>query len=150
MQLVEKNKSGEYELVAGTKKDLEKDFNGLRYLKCDGIDTIGKAKNIYTEKYSDSTKLRVFIPDVITNESTTITLTLCFIGDGHEDVFEDFCFYIRNGVHRYWDTARQRYFDFYIDEEIKVSEEQRKGGTPYLKCDFKLKNIYGETYKVNF
>lgn len=149
MQKVLRDANGVYQLV-DSKVDLEEDFKGLRYSKCVGIDTIGKAKNIYTETYSDSAQTRVYVPNTIVNEATSVTLTLFFIGKDCEDVMENFLYYVRNGIHRYWDTARNRYFDFYVMDEIKVAEENRKTGTPYIKLDLKLNNIYGETYKVNF
>ena len=86
------------------KIDLEAYFVGLKYAKCEGLDTIGKPKNIYTETYCDAEKKRVYMPDnitkKITNEPTTITLTLYFVGENRERVMEKFNEYVRNGFHK--------------------------------------------------
>ena len=131
------------------KIDLEAYFVGLKYAKCEGLDTIGKPKNIYTETYCDAEKKRVYMPDnitkKITNEPTTITLTLYFVGENRERVMEKFNEYVRNGFHKYWDTARKKAFVFCIEDEISVSNELWYGSTPYIKCDYKLKNVSGKT-----
>ena len=71
-------------LVEGTKKDLEADFEGLRYMEAKGISKVGKVKNVYTEQYADSNTLRTWHPsengEVTTHEATTIQLKLLFYG----------------------------------------------------------------------
>ena len=129
-------------------KDLEEDFVGLRYIRCTGIDEIGKAKNIYTETYSDADKVRTFIPDKIKNAETDIELTLCFFGADVENCranCDSFTNYIRNGLHRYYDTARNKYFDFYVDDVITPSKENYKVNIPHIEISYKLKNIYGKS-----
>lgn len=136
-------------LVLNTRKDLENDFNGLRYSRAKGINTIGKAR-IYTEKYADSNKMRVYVPENLTNEPTAVTFTFYFFGTNRQAVYDSFNEYIRHGVHRYWDTARNKYFDFVVEESIQVSEEQWYGDVPYFEVDYKVQNIYGCTYDVDF
>ena len=55
-------------------KDLERDFAGLRYKECKGLNTIGKPR-VYTEKYADSDRLRTYIPTEVTHDATVIKLT---------------------------------------------------------------------------
>lgn len=126
-------------------KDLEADFNGLVYSKCEGLLTIGAAKNIYEEKYADSEKIRVHVPEVIHNEATTIKLTLFFVGEARNTTRDAFNEYIRGGFHKYWDDARKRMFQFYVSQELPVGEEKWNGSTPYLKCEYTLNNIHGKT-----
>lgn len=128
-------------------KDLEKDFEGLRYIKCEGIENVGEVKNIYTEEYSDSDTLRVFMPTEVYNKATSIKLTLLFVGENRQSVKDSFENYIRNGFHKYWDTARNKSFIFFFDEKISVSEEKWYGSTPYIECTYELKNIKGLTTK---
>ena len=63
--------------------DLENDpdYVGLRYLKAEGMNTIGKSKNIYTEQYADSDRLRVYLPPDgnYANEATVVTMTFVVI-----------------------------------------------------------------------
>lgn len=126
-------------------KNLMRDFEGLVYSKCEGLATIGTAKNIYEEKYADSEKLRVHIPKTILNEATTIKLTLFFVGEDRYSVRDDFNTYIRDGFHIYWDDARKRMFQFYVSKELPIGEEKWNGSTPYLKCEYTLNNIHGKT-----
>lgn len=126
-------------------KNLMRDFEGLVYSKCEGLATIGAAKNIYEEKYADSEKLRVHIPKTILNEATTIKLTLFFVGEDRYSVRDDFNTYIRDGFHIYWDDARKRMFQFYVSKELPIGEEKWNGSTPYLKCEYTLNNIHGKT-----
>lgn len=133
-----------------TKKNLEEDFEGLRYCQCEGIENVGRAKNVHTEVYTDASEVRTYVPDVIQNEATDITLKLYFVGDNitrqaTKDLFDE---YIRHGYHKYWDTARNKSFIFFFEDEIKVSKEMWHGSTPYIECSYKLKNINGKTTKV--
>lgn len=133
-------------------KDLEEDFDGLRYIRCTGIDEIGKAKNIYTETYSDADKVRTFIPNGIKNAETDIELTLCFFGKTTKDcrdICDSFTDYIRKGLHRYYDTARKKYFDFYVEDVITPSKEDYKVNIPHIEISYKLKNIYGKSFYDN-
>lgn len=144
MQKVDANDA----LIADTLKDLEVDFQGLKYLKCEGIDTIGAVKNCYEENYSDADKVRVYIPKDVKNEPTDIVLTLIFVGENRRAVKDEFENYIRDGLHKYYDTARNKWFIFYVKDEIKPAEEKWYGSTPYLKYEYKLRNIYGKAFDV--
>ena len=132
-------------------RDLENDpeWAGLRYLKAEGINTIGKSKNVYTEEYADSDRKRVYLPpdDNYTNESTVITMTFVVIGpeERRTATIDNFYEYIRKGVHRYWDNARNKEFDFIVTDEIKVSDEKWHGSQPYVEITVNLQNLNGRT-----
>lgn len=134
-------------LAGSTKKDLEVDFSGLKYSSMSGIETIGKAKNIATETFADSNRVKVYVPENITNEATKITFKCYFIGDNCMQVFDAFNEYIRKGFHRYWDTARNKWFAFYCDDEIKASTHNWKG-EDYIEVSYSLSNIFGRTFDV--
>lgn len=135
-------------------KDLETDFNEkdsnktetglLKYIQCVGLDAIGENR-VYTEEYSESENLRVYIPQEQTYKPTEITLTLCFIGTSRQKVYDSFNNYITQGFHKYWDTARNKEFVFFIEDGISVKEESSKGNIPYMIVDYKLKNLSGKT-----
>lgn len=125
--------------------ELETEFEGLRYVKCTGLNTIGKVKNIYTETYGDADRLRVYMPKEVKNEETVVTLTLVFVGEERNEVRDRFNDYIRQGYHKYFDDARYKEFVFFIKDELPIGEEMWYGSTPYLKCDYKLQNIKGKT-----
>lgn len=118
----------------------------IKYSAIVGIDDLGSVKNIYTETYADANRVRVSMPEKVQRESTQITLVLYFVGEKRAEVFKSFCDYICNGKHRYWDTARSKYFDFYISDELTPSDELWYGSTPYFKVDVKMNNIFGQTF----
>lgn len=141
--MIKCNKNGDVDY--STKKNIVQAFPGLTYSKCEGLNTIGAAKNIYEEKYADADGVRVYIPNVIYNEATTVKLTLFFVGADRHAVRDDFNDYIRHGYTKYWDNARKRVFQFYVSKELPVGEEKWYGSTPYLKCEYILNNINGKT-----
>lgn len=130
----------------GVLKDLEKDFAGLRYVKCEGLEAKGKPY-IYTEKYADSDELRVYIPDQINREATTITLSLCFIGEDRRDIYNNFYDYVKKGKFKYWDTVRNKEALLVLTNEVSPKEDSLKGSTPFIEVDFKFQNLYGATKK---
>jgi hypothetical protein len=135
-------------LAGSEKKILEQDFKGLRYSKIDGIEAIGAPKNVYSESYADSDRLRVYAPKDVKHKETTVTLTLFFVGDERFKTLDAFNGYIKGGLHRYWDTARNKWFAFYIKDELKPAEQVWYGSVPYLKMDYPLVNIFGRTFDV--
>lgn len=139
------------DLPGYTEMDLENEpkWAGLRYYKAEGIDDIGKAKNVYTEEYADSDRKRVYLPpdDNYANEATVVTMTFLVIGDAErrQTTIDNFFEYVRKGVHRYWDNARNKEFDFIVTDEIKVSDEKWHGSNPYVEITLKLQNLNGKT-----
>ena len=125
------------------------DFKGLRYMKTDGMNTIGKSKNVYTETYADSDRLRVHLPNngEYTNEATKITMHFLIIGNAstRESTLRNFTTYLRTGIHKYWDDARNLEFDFIVQDEIKVSDEMWHGSTPYVEIAVTMQNLNGKT-----
>lgn len=133
------------------KVNLEEQFGRILYSKCEGLDTKGKRKNVYTETYSDSDNLRVWQGEEVAREATQITLTLAFIGDRGErgDTFDALYEYIKNGKLYYWDTARNKKAYFIFTEEYKTSEEMFYGSQPYILASFTLQNLWGECKKCD-
>lgn len=145
------------------KVNLETYFGRILYSKCEGLDTKGKRKNVYTETYSDSDNLRVWQGEEVTREATQITLTLAFIGDrkdtkdaqgnvikkGRQTAFDALYNYIKNGKLYYWDTARNKKAYFIFTEEYKTSEEMFYGSQPYILASFTLQNLWGECKKCD-
>lgn len=134
-------------LEGTTPKNLESDFEGLRYSQMDGIEAIGEPKNIYTEEFADSHRLRTYIPQNIKNKNTSITFTCYIFGEDRHSVYDAFNEYIRKGYHRYWDDARNKYFVFFVDKAIKPEEDEWEG-IGYLKVSYTLTNIYGRTFDI--
>lgn len=147
MQAVDKN--GE-PLAGAPLKDLESDFAGLKYKECKGLETIGEAMNIYTESYSDSDRLRTYVPSVITHKPTTVTLSLYFTGEDRYETYDDFNAYLKGASYfMYYDTARYKKLVFFVKDGISVSDTQWYGSIPYIQVDYKLSNIFGKTENIN-
>lgn len=137
-------------------KDLEEDFKivgggqvrgQLRYKECKGLNTIGKPR-VYTEKYADSDRLRTYIPTEITHDATTIKLTLYFMGENRQKVYDDFNTFVTGGYRKYWDTARNKAFDFYVSDITEPSDEKWYWSTPYFEVTYTLQNLNGKTKDV--
>ena len=128
---------------------IEAHFDGLKYSKMDGIETIGAAKNIYSESYSDADRLRVYVPSEVKHKETEVTFTVYFVGENRYKTYDAFNAYIKEGFHRYRDTARNKWFAFYVKNELKPAEQVWYGSMPYLKMEYKLSNIFGRTFDYN-
>lgn len=129
--------------------DIEEQFDGLLYMMAEGMNDIGKSKNVYTEGYADSDRLRVYLPPDgnYTNEATKITMHFLVVGDeaSRQATIRNFETYVREGIHRYWDDARNLEFDFIVQDEIKVSDEKWHGSTPYVEIQVPMQNLNGKT-----
>lgn len=125
--------------------DLEEHFSGLTYMKAEGLNKLGKPR-VYTEKFADSDRLRVYKPDDTIREATTVTLSFAFVGDNRYQTYHNFVEYISTGVKRYRDTARNKYLYFFVNAEIKPAKEMWYGGTPYLTVDIPVQSIFGKTF----
>lgn len=129
--------------------DIEEHFVGLLYMRAEGMNDVGKSKNIYTEGYADSDRLRVYVPTngEYTNDATKITMHFLVVGDeaSRQATILAFESYLREGVHRYWDTARNLEFDFVVQDEIKVSDEKWHGSSPYVEIQITMQNLNGKT-----
>ena len=135
-------------LLAGSKRrDLENDpeFEGLKYSRAEGLDKIGKPR-IYTEEFSDSDRLKVHIPKTLTNKPTTVKFTFYFTGENRRESYKNFVEFVRSGYRMYYDTARNKYLYFFVNEEITPASEQHYGSTPYLELQLTVQNIFGRTF----
>ena len=139
-------------MIDGTKRDLEADFDGLRYAKCEGLNSYGATKNIYTEKYADSETLRAYVPDEVLREATEIKFTFYIFGDAskRQSTLDAFIAYLDSGKYfYYWDTARKRRFMFIPPTSvIAPSDELWYAGNPYFKFELTLQNMKGYTEAI--
>ena len=129
--------------------DIEEEFVGLLYEQAEGLNNIGKTKNVYTEEYADSDRKRFFLPPDgnYANEGTKITMKFLVVGNpvDRQNTIDRFYEYVRKGVHRYWDTARNREFEFIVQDEIKQSDERWHGSQPYVEITVTMQNLNGST-----
>lgn len=130
-----------------TKKDLERDFEGLRYQEAKGLNLTGKPR-LYTETYADADKVRVYIPENKTYEPTTITFSFVFLGENRYKTYDEFVTWVSGKKMAYWDDARKKRAFFYVADSIQPAEEMWYGSTPYLRLELKVTNVYGRTFDV--
>lgn len=131
--------------VVGEERDLEASFDGMVYLKAQGLNKVGKPR-VYTEKFADSDRLRVYKSEKTPREATTVTFSFLFKGEDRYKTYHAFVDYISKGFKRYYDTARKKYLYFFLNEEVKPAEEIMYGGSPYLTVDVQVQNIFGQTF----
>lgn len=130
-----------------SRKDLEKDFDGMLYMKLDGLESQGKLR-CHTETYADSDRMRVYIPDVQTYDPTELTFKFLFTGDRRRETYDAFVSYVTKGIHSFWDTVRKKKVIFYTPNEITPNEVGNKGGNQFIELSFKATNIFGRNFDV--
>lgn len=131
-------------------------FPGLYPVKIEGLENIGKPKNITTETYADSDRLRIYLPMTgILHDSTKITMTLAFTGMEFRKQYGLFSSFINNpdistSAYEYWDTARHLLAEIIPSpvDETKIREDKIKG-RQYLITTLEFMNIVGATRIVN-
>lgn len=116
----------------------------ILYSKCTGLLNKGKRADIHTETYADCDEIRIWLGDKIVREPTTITLSLYFTGRYRQDVFKSFMRTVENQKVSYWDTARLKKAYMVLIDAVTITEDVYNGSTPYMLCEFKFQNLWGE------
>lgn len=124
--------------------DIERHFKGMRYMKCDGLEDLGKPKNIYTETYADADSLRVYLPSEVKRAATTITFTFLFLGYDKQNVYDEFNEFIKNQKIYYYDTARKKRVCMVYQNATNPKTDDYKGSLPHIIAEYKFQNIKGE------
>lgn len=131
--------------------DVEATFHCL-YVKATGISENGKAKNIYTESYPETDRMRLYIPDEIAYDNTSIVISLLFPGypdGGRMDVQDNerAFFEAVSGKKIEWhDNFRNRYVTLILIEAPKVTAETLYGGSRYRQMEYTFQNVYGRSF----
>ena len=133
-------------LIPNTKKDLEQDFVSLLYKSLTNAVQYGK-KRRYTEEFVEDDKVRVYTPSDASYDTTSLELSMYFVGEKRISENLTFNDYINKGVMKYWDTARGIEFYFYCDN-ITISDEKMYGNLPYIEAKYTLINIKGKTERI--
>lgn len=136
-----------WSIIPRTKKNLEVDFKGMRYQKADGLNLTGKPR-IYTETYADAEMTRVWIPQEVTYEPTTITFSFVFLGEDRYKTYDEFVSWVSGKRMAYWDGVRSKTAYFYVGDSVQPAEEKWHGSTPYLRLQLKVTNVYGRTFDL--
>ena len=130
----------------GSAIDLEEYFRGLKYRSCDGLETVGKVKNLETESYAEADGSRVWHPSDesvgATCEATTVTLNLVFVGKERRTTLDLFRELAYSGRLLYWDTARLKKACLVLRDE-QTTEKDTLKGLEYVDVKFKFVNVWG-------
>ncbi len=86
--------------------DIEATFEGLYVNDVEGLLNKGEAKNIYIETFADMEDSKVYMPDVVYREPTTVTMTLSILASNFVEVYGDFLTYIAKDKLKLWDDMR--------------------------------------------
>lgn len=133
-------------------KDIEAEF-GCKYVRLEGVNEYGKAKNIYTESYAETEELRVHIPEKVLYENTDVALTLvfpCITKNNRLDVTDNerrFFEYVSGRRIEWYDTFRERCLTLLLINKPEVVGEILYGDTRYREVKYTFKNIYGRSFE---
>lgn len=127
--------------------DLESHFEGLHYLKCDGLSKYGEVKNVFTEDYAETDELRIYIPQKVSRKNTDIEFEFVFDGENRRDTYHSFVDWLSGKKLKYWDTLRNRELEMILIESVEPEEDELYGSHPFIRVPFKFKNLRGQTEK---
>lgn len=131
----------------GSVKDLETDFPGLHYCKCEGLEDVGKAKNIYLESYPEASGARAYHPsdntESVTYETTEVKLTLIFLNDTRRVAYNQFRAFIDSGRLFYWDNARNKKVWLVREKDPVKPDNDTIVPSGYIGVTFVFTNLWG-------
>lgn len=142
----------------GEEKDLEADFDGIRYKSMSGLENYGAPASVYTETAAESGKAMVYVSTSPTEKQTELTLTLYFFPSSTSTattdaskiaeistLYHSFCDFIRGGKIIYRDTVRKRKVLMTLTGAISPATD-RLYGQIYKEVSFTFTNEYGCTF----
>lgn len=155
-----RGESGVY-VQDGKRMSLEDDFGYVRYKSISNINALGKLKSVYTETYPESRSVRVWQNKKTTREQTSSVLDVFIFGgnpdassdtDDNSVLIADMCNtwsklydYLSGCLILWYDEYRQRKMLCYLQEALEPTQDVIKN-FPYLECQIKLTNIFGQTF----
>ena len=137
------------DLSDNTVKNLQVDFPSLRMKSVSGLLEKGDLKNLVTENYAESSELRVYIPNEVTNKNTSITLEIAFIGTNASTDFDNFYNFINGKVIEYWDTYRKKKVPkMILNKKLKKVKDKRRGDSTIIIYKYTFLNLSGKTLDI--
>lgn len=137
------------DLSDNTVKNLQVDFPSLRMKSVSGLLEKGDLKNLVTEDYAESSELRVYIPNEVTNKKTSITLEIAFIGANASTDFDNFYNFINGKVIEYWDTYRKKKVPkMILNKKLKKVKDKRRGDSTIIIYKYTFLNLSGKTLDI--
>jgi hypothetical protein len=133
---------------------LERTMNNgdkIKYRKMEGLEDVGKIKNLYVETYADSNIQRVDFPDTIARENTKIKLDLIILRNNtrtQSSTYQDLVDYFSNGLTVYWDTQRKRTAILFFESASQPTTDTYLG-TPYMEVELEFTNVTGVCPIIN-
>jgi len=125
------------------------DGEKIMYRKCDGLEAVGKIKNVYTESYADSGVERVDFPETLTREPVDVTLSV--VVKRHDEFSNNAAAKLlgmfSNGLTVFWDSIRQKAAVLLFTEATRP-EKDTYLGMNILTMDIKFKNIAGDSFHI--
>lgn len=130
--------------------DVEEHF-GCKYVRMEGLDEFGKAKNLYTESYAETEMLRINVPKNVLYENTEVSLTLLFLASSENrlDVSDNerkFFEFVSGRPVEWYDTFRHRMAALLLVNKPEVVGEILYGNGRYRQIKYTFKNIFGRSF----
>lgn len=142
----------------GEEKDIEADFDGVRYKSMSGLESYGTPANVYSETAAESGKAMVYVSPNPTESQAELILTLYFFPPSTSTASTDaariseisaayhsFCDFIRGGKIIYRDTVRKRKVLMTLTGAISPTTD-RLYGQIYKEVSFTFTSEYGHTF----
>lgn len=111
----------------------------------------GDVSNIYTERYTEHSGVRTYIPDSkdLAFKEYECKLHLLFNRKTCQTDSEAFYKAFRGQIVEYHDTFRNKYVTLLMTKRPTVQQEKLYSATPYQLVEFTFSNILGETFATS-
>lgn len=136
----------------GVLKNLEVDFEGLRYKEAKNVNSVASAK-VYTEEFAEEDGSVVFLPDTPVVKQGEFTLVLYFIAEDGDyaralGVYESFMDFVFGHEVVYYDTFRRRKIKCHLEDKVTPKQDV-VNGVSILEVELKFKNDMGRSYRLD-
>lgn len=140
-------------------RDLERDFDGLRYKSFGPVGGYGDKKGVYSESYAEEDGDDVYMSSDVVRSSLEYKLELYFFCpddslteyaarvNAAREVYEEFMDYVSGGMIVWWDTVRRRRVLMYLEEGVEPDDDV-VCGEPYLGVALKFKGVFGRSFPL--
>lgn len=119
---------------SGLKKNLEVDFEGAKYVSCEGLNVYGELKSVYSESFADSEETSVYIGEKRINAPNDIKFDILFTGENKQKVYDAFYDFVSKEKMVYWDDARNKKAYIYLKDIVEPTDDMVK--SQYIRVEF--------------
>lgn len=140
--------------VVGAELDIEREFDGLRYQRFEGLSEYGELSSVYEEGYAEVDGVLEYVGGDVRG-GVDMKLLLCFFGgvvdDGYDvmyGVYSSFMDWVSGCRLIYRDTCRNRRVLMYLKDGVTVKSDVVRG-CPYLSVSLTFGNVFGRSFGLD-